>query len=432
MTWEKRYEAKLTTAKDAVKAVKSGDYVYVHSNCAVPELLVDALTDRAPELENVTIVHILTFGKAAYTKPEMEGHFRTLSLFSGANTRHAINEGRGDFVPVFLHEVSGLFWSGQIKLNVALMQVSPPDRHGYCSFGVSLDHSRAATQTADIVIAHVNPRMPRVYGNNFIHVDELDFIVVAETDVLELPKPVITEEFSKIGKYISEMIEDGSTMQTGIGGIPDAVLNHLHDKKDLGIHTEMFSDGVIELVEKGIINNSKKNIHRGKMTAGFVLGTRRLFDFIDDNPLVEFHVQEYINDPRVISQNPKMISINSAIEVDIAGQICSDSIGTMNYSGIGGQVDFFRGAKMSPGGKAILALTSTARCGEISRIVPFLKQGASITTTRADVHYIVTEYGVAYVHGKSLRERARALINIAHPTFREELEKAAWERNLRV
>ncbi|MCD6235290.1 MAG: 4-hydroxybutyrate CoA-transferase [Candidatus Neomarinimicrobiota bacterium] len=432
MTWKTRYKAKITTAEDAVKVVKSGDTVYVHSNCAVPEHLIDALVARAPELENVTMAHILTFGKAAYTKPEMEGHFRTLSLFSGANTRQAIKEGRGDFVPIFLHEVSGLFWSGQIKVNVALIQVSPPDRHGFCSFGVSLDHTRAVTKTADIVIAQVNSRMPRVHGDNFIHIDELDFIVEADAEIHEMPKAVATEEFSKIGQYISELIDDGATMQTGIGGIPDAVLNHLHDKKNLGIHTEMFSDGVIELVEKGIINNSQKTIHRGKMTAGFVLGTRRLFDFIDDNPLVEFHVQEYINDPRVIAQNPKMVSINSAIEVDITGQICSDSIGTMNYSGIGGQVDFFRGAKMSPGGKAILALTSTAKCGEISRIVPFLKQGASVTTTRADVHYIVTEYGVAYVHGKSFRERARALINIAHPKFREKLEKAAWERNLRI
>ncbi|MDD3806887.1 MAG: acetyl-CoA hydrolase/transferase C-terminal domain-containing protein [Candidatus Marinimicrobia bacterium] len=432
MTWKTRYDAKVTPVEEAVKAVKSGDTVYVHSNCAVPEYLIDALVSRASELKDVTMVHILTLGKAAYTKPEMEGHFRTLSLFSGSNVRQAIQEGRGDFVPIFLHEVSDLFWSGHIKINVALIQVSPPDDHGYCSFGVSLDHTRAATETADIIIAQVNPKMPRVHGNTFIHVDDLDFIVEAETEIFEFPKPAGSEEFSKIGQYIADLIEDGATMQTGIGGIPDAVLNHLYDKKNLGIHSEMFSDGVIELVKNGVINNSQKKLHRGKITAGFVLGSRRLFDFIDDNPLVEFHNQEYINNPWVIAQNPKMVAINSALEVDITGQICADSIGIMNFSGIGGQVDFFRGAKMSPGGKAILALTSTAKCGTISRIVPFLKKGASVTTTRADVHYIVTEYGVAYVHGKSLRERAKALINIAHPTFREDLEKAAWEWNLKV
>lgn len=429
--WIEKYQKKVSGVQEAMASVQSGEYVYLHPGNAVPEILIDGLVKQAPRLHNVTIVQILTFGEAAYAKPGMEAHFRVLSLFSGSNTRKAVNDGRAEFIPVFLGEIPSLFYSRAIPVDVALIQVSPPDEHGFCSFGVGVDVTMAACKMAKKIIAHVNPKMPRVHGDNFIHFSKLDYIIEAEMDLFEMPKAEITDTFMKIGKFAADLIEDASTLQMGIGGIPDAVLNFLHEKRDLGIHTEMFSDGVVKLFEEGIITNEKKTLHPGKMVAGFVLGSKYLFDFIDNNPIVEFHPQEYINDPFIIAKNDKMVSINSALEIDITGQVCADSIGTMNYSGIGGQVDFFRGAARSKGGKPILTLPSTAKNATVSRIAPILKPGASVTTSRGDVHYVVTEYGVAYLHGKSLNERAKALINIAHPDFREELTKAAWERNLK-
>jgi 4-hydroxybutyrate CoA-transferase len=430
--WADRYKQKLCTVEAAIRNIKSGDSVYIHPGNAVPEILINELVAQAPRLENVDIVQILTFGDAAYAKPGMEKHFHVQSLFSGANTRKAVNEGRADFVPIFLGEIPALFYNKEIPIDVALIQISPPDEHGFCSYGVGVDVTMAACKMAKTIIAHVNPHMPRVLGDCFIHFSKLTHVVEAEMELFEMPKAPMNDVFMKIGKYVADLIEDGSTLQMGIGGIPDAVLNFLHDKRDLGIHTEMFSDGVVRLFEEGIINNEKKTLHAGKMVAGFVLGTKYLFNFINNNAVVEFHPQEYVNDPFIIAKNEKMVSINSALEVDLTGQVCADSIGTANYSGIGGQVDFFRGAARSKGGKPILTIPSTAKNDTISRIVPILKPGASVTTSRGDVHYIATEYGVAYLHGKSLRDRARALINIAHPKFREELTRAAWERGLKI
>jgi len=430
--WIKRYREKILSLQDAVKHIHSGHTVYIHPGSATPVDLIRAMVDRAPELEDVRVVQILSFGDAPYAAPGMEKHFRVLSLFTGPNVRKAVNEGRADFIPVFLGDVPELFYSGEIPIDVALIQVSPPDEHGFCSFGVGVDVTMAACRSAKTIIAQVNPAMPRVHGDNFIHFSKLHHVVEQEMPLLELQPAQLTDTFMRIGKNVASLIEDESTLQMGIGGIPDAVLHFLKDKKDLGIHTEMFSDGVVSLFEEGVITNEKKSLHPGKMVAGFVLGSRYLFDFIDNNPVVEFHPQEYINDPFIIAKNNKMVSINSALEVDITGQVCADSIGVMNYSGIGGQVDFFRGAARSKGGKPILAIPATAKKGTLSRIVPLLKPGASVTTSRGDVHYVVTEFGIAYLHGKSLSQRARALIDIADPKFRDELEKAAFDRKLMI
>lgn len=434
LNWEDRYKSKLRSADEAVRVIQSGQRVYVHPGCAMPEVLVDAMCERAGAIENIEVLHLLTVGKTRYSLPEMEGYFRHNALFIGRNVREAVNDGRADFTPVFLSEIPSLFTRGVLPINVALIHVSPPDEHGFCSFGVGVECTKPATEIADVIIAQINPYMPRTLGDSFIHVDKLTYCVEANVPIKELPqvsKDVSEEEnevFRQIGKNIADLIEDGSTLQLGIGSIPDAVMPFLTGKKHLGLHTEMFSDGVVKLVEQGVITNERKTLHPGKIVVSFVLGTRPLFDFIDNNPIIEFHPSHYTNDPFIISQNAKMVAINSAIEVDLTGQVCADSIGRQFYSGFGGQLDFIRGASRSKGGKPIIAVPSTARSGRYSRIVPMLTPGAGVTTTRGDVHYVVTEYGVADLYGKTVRERARSLIDIAHPAFREELEEYAWRQ----
>lgn len=394
---------------------------------AAPQALVKALAERKDQLRDVEIVQLHTEGVAPYATPDMAGHFRVNALFMGANIRGAVNDGRADFIPVFLSEVPKMFLNGILPLDAVLIQVSPPDRHGFCSLGVSVEATRAATLSAKRVIAQINRHMPRTHGDSVIHVDSLTAVCEQHEPLPEHLPGTPGEIESKIGRFCAELIEDGSTLQMGIGGIPDAVLAALTHHKDLGVHSEMFSDGVIELVEKGVINGSKKRVHPGKLVASFVLGSRRLFDFVDDNPQVAMLDVAYINDAAVIRRNPKVVAINSAIEVDITGQVCADSIGTKMYSGVGGQMDFIRGASLSEGGKPMIALPSVTSRGE-SRIVPEIKPGGGVVTTRANVHYIITEYGVAYLYGKNLRQRARALINIAHPDHREGLERYAAER----
>lgn len=423
--WAEMYRRKVCDASVALKAVKSGDRVYIHPGCAEPETLVEALVTRKDDLENVEITHLLTMGTAPYVAPGMEKHFRHRALFTGGNARKAVNEGRADYVPVFLSEIPGLFTDGTLPIDVALIQVSPPDEHGFCSFGVGIECTKTAAETARVVIAEMNRQTPRTLGDSFIHVNKLTYIVPVDRPMLELPRLRMSELHSQIGAHVAGLIEDGSTLQMGIGGIPDAVLFHLQSKKDLGIHTEMFSDGVIELVHQGIINNEKKTLHPGKIISSFVLGSRALYDFIDNNPICEFHPSHYVNDPFIISQNQKMVAINSALQVDLSGQVCADSIGYSIYSGFGGQVDFIRGSSRSNGGKPIIALPATAKDDTLSRIVICLDEGAGVVTSRADVHYVVTEFGVAQLHGRSICERAKELIKIAHPKFRDELTAQA-------
>jgi len=430
MTWLDKYVEKRRTAAEAVRVIRSGDCVYIHPGCSEPLQLVKAMVSRADELRKVKVIHILTKGMAEYVRPEMAGSFRHVALFSGANTRDAINEGRADIVPIFLSEIESLFSSGSLPIDVALIHVSPPDEHGFCSFGAGVDTTKTAAECARIVIAQVNPKMPRTLGDSFIHLNKIHYIVEVEDELLEFPMGEVSDIAMRIGRHIADLIEDGSTLQLGIGEIPDAVLSYLTEKRHLGVHSEMVSDGVIDLIDKGIITNEKKTLHTGKILAGFVLGTKRLFDYINNNPVFEFHPSQYINDPFIISRNDKQVAINSAIELDITGQICADSIGYSFYSGIGGQVDFVRGSARSKGGKPIIALRSTAVNDTVSRIVPHLKQGAGVVTSRGDVHYVVTEFGVAYLHGKTVRERCQSLISIAHPRFREDLEKNARERKL--
>lgn len=427
------YNSKLVTADEAVKHIKSGDNIVVQPGCAAPMELIRALVRRKDELSDITLYHILIVGELPYLQPGMEKHFKHKAFFIGANSRQAVNDGRAEFIPIFLSEVPLLFKYGQIKSDVALLNVSPPDEHGFCSYGVDVGTIKTPAEKSKLIIAQINRHQPRTLGDSFIHINRINYIVEYDEPIHELPQvdPNATKEelevFDKIGSYIADLVEDGSTLQMGIGAIPDSVMKYLHNKKDLGIHTEMFSDGIIELVEQGIINGEKKTLHPGKIIAGFVLGTRRVYDFIDNNPVIEFHPQEYVNDPFIIAKNNKMVAINSAIEVDLTGQVCSDSIGTKFYSGIGGQVDFIRGAARSEGGKPIIALPSSTKNGTISRIVPALKPGAGVVTSRGDVHYVITEYGVAELFGKSIQERAKALINIAHPNFRDELTKYAKE-----
>ncbi len=428
--WMESYRSKRCTSGEAVRAIRSGDCVYIHPGCAKPEQLVQAMVQRAPELKGVRVCHILTVGGADYCLPQMAEHFRHIAFFSGANVRTAINEGRADFIPIFLSEVESLFSSGAMPVDVALIHVSPPDEHGFCSFGVGVETTKTAAECARVVIAQVNPKMPRTLGDSFIHLNKIHHIVEVSDDILEHPQGQISDVAMRIGRNIADLIEDGSTLQLGIGEIPDAVLNYLGEKKHLGIHTEMVSDGVVDLIEKGVVTNEKKTLHPGKVILCFVLGTRRLYDFIDNNPILEFHPSYYTNDPFIISQNDRMVAINSALEVDITGQVCADSIGYCLYSGIGGQVDFMRGSARSKGGKPIISLPSTAKDGSISRIVSHLREGAGVVTSRGDVHYVITEYGVAYLHGRTMRDRCRELINIAHPDFRAELEQAAIQRHL--
>jgi len=429
MSWTEAYQSKVVTPAEAVKAVKSGDRIFLTGNCSVPKTVLAALVDRAQELENVEINQALTIGSADYVSPEMEGHLRVNTMFISHNTRDAVHAGRADFTPVLLSEFPLLFKDKHLPVNVAFVHLSPPDEHGYCSFGVEVGLSKSPAESAEIIIAEVNDQMPRVLGDSFIHVSDIDYIVPVDYPLPELPmgegKP--SETVEKIAGYIADLIPDEATMQMGIGAVPDAVLKHLYDKKNLGIHTELFSDGVIDLVEAGVITNSKKTIHPGKIIAGFILGTKRLYEWVHNNPLIEFLRTEYVNDPFVISQNHRMVAINSAIEVDLTGQICADSIGTRLYSGVGGQLDFIYGSSRSNGGVPIIALPSKAK--DFSRIVPTLKPGAGVVTTRNHIRYVVTEYGVAPLYGKTIRERAQALINISHPDFREDLTKQAKELN---
>jgi 4-hydroxybutyrate CoA-transferase len=430
MGWVDTYKKKLVTAEEAVSGVKSGERIYISGNAATPYALMKALASRRAELKDVELVHVLLMGEDPLSKPGMEGHFRHNSLFVGPADRKAINEGRADYVPIFLHQIPALFYSGQMPLDAAIVHLSPPDEHGFMSFGVEVLASKAAVETAKIVIAQVNEKMPRVLGDSFIHVSRVHKIVEISEDLPELERKPATEVERKIGHFIAELIEDGSTLQLGIGGIPDAVLAALKDRRDLGIHTEMISDGVMEAIDAGIITGAKKTFHPFKVVLTFILGSKRLYEFVDNNPVIEAHPTEYTNHPFNVSRNDRMVAINSGIEVDITGQVCSDSIGTYIYSGFGGQVDFIRGAAHSNGGKPIIALPSVAKGGEISRIVPYLQKGSGVVTTRADVRYVVTEYGVAYLHGKNLEERTKALINIAHPKFRPDLIKEAKSRNL--
>lgn len=419
--WKDLYKSKLTTAEEAVKHIKSGDRVVFGHACGEPINIIDAMVANHKQYENVEIVHLVAMGKGDYTKPEMKPHFRHNALFVGGCTREAVADGRADFTPVFFHEVPKLFKNGLLSVDVAMIQVSRPNEHGYCSLGISVDYTKAAAETAKIVIAEVNDQMPVTYGESFIHVSEMDYLVETSNPIIELQPPRIGEVEKAIGKNCASLVEDGSTLQLGIGAIPDAVLLSLKDKKDLGIHSEMFSDGVLELYEAGVINNSKKTIHKGKMIVTFLMGTKKLYDFIDNNPIVEMHPVDYVNNPVVIMQNSNIVAINSCIQVDLMGQVVSDSIGTKQFSGVGGQVDFVRGAAMAEDGKAIIAMPSTAAKGKVSRITPFITHGSAVTTSRNDVDYVVTEYGIAPLKGKTLQQRARNLINIAHPDFKDEL-----------
>jgi acyl-CoA hydrolase len=430
MSWEIDYKKKVRTPEEALRCVKSGMRVYIQPGCAEPETLVEALMQRGPDVEDVEIVHMMTMGSAPYVAPEMAGHFRHNAVFIGGNVRDAINDGRADYTPIYLSEIEELFESGAMPLDVALVQVSPPDAHGFCSFGVGVDTTLTAARESRFVVAQVNDQMPRTNGDSFIHVNDLDAVVVSSRPLCAIKQVRITDMHVAIARNVAGLIEDGSVLQTGIGGIPDAVLPFLMDRKDLAIHSELVSDGVIPLIESGVITGERKNFKPRKIIVGFVLGTKKMFDFVDNNPIFEFHPTAYVNDPWLIARNDRMVAINSCLQVDLTGQVCSDSIGNQFYSGIGGQVDFLRGASRSKGGKPIIALSSTAKNGTISRIVPMLSPGAGVVTSRGLVRYVVTEFGVAYLHGKSIRERAKALIDISHPDFREELyaycEQTKW------
>jgi acyl-CoA hydrolase len=425
MDWHQEYQSKCMDAERALEAVSSGDRVWIQSGCGTPSILVDALVARAPEVRDVEIVHMMTLGSADYTRPEFQGHFRHRGLFLGANVREAVAAGRADYTPIFLSEIEGLFVSGALPLDVVLMQVSPPDEHGFVSLGTTVDCTMTAVRCAKVVIAEVNDRMPRTHGDTSIHLSHISAIVETSRPLLEVCTEPFTEFHLRVARNVASLIPDGATLQTGIGGIPDAVLTCLGDKRDLGIHTEMCSDGVIELIESGVLNGERKSLHRGKAVLAFVLGSRRLFDFIHENPSFEFRPICYTNDPFVVAQNDRMVAINSALQVDLTGQVCADSLGTKPYSGFGGQLDFIRGAARSKGGVPIIALPSTALHGDVSRIVPVLEPGGGVVTSRADVHYVVTEHGIAYLHGKTLRERAEALISIADPQFQGGLEDFA-------
>jgi acyl-CoA hydrolase/N-acetylglutamate synthase-like GNAT family acetyltransferase len=423
--WQQKYREQITTAAEAVKSLRPGQRIFIGTGCAEPLELVTALTQRASELPDTEIVHLLTLGDAPYAHKEMTQYFRVNSFFIAQNVRDAIQQGWGDYTPIFLSEIPRLFNSGRLPLDVALIQVTPPDEDGMCSFGVSVDIVKSAAENASHVIAQVNPNMPRTLGDSFIHVCEIDALVPTKTPILELPAEEELPATRQIAGYIASLIDDGSTLELGIGHIPHALLSFLDKKKDLGIHTEMLTDGIVDLVEKGVITGARKTLDRGKVVASFCLGTRKLYDYIDNNPIFSFHPTEYVNDPFIISQQNRMVAVNVALEVDLTGQVCADSLGAKFFSGVGGQVDFNRGAARSRGGKPIIAMFSTAKNGTVSRIVSQLSPGAGVVTTRADVHYVVTEFGVAYLHGKTVSERAMALISIAHPDYRAQLLRDA-------
>lgn len=418
--------SKYVTAAEAVKVVKTGDRVYVQAAAATPTVLTKALTERASELRNVEICHLHTEGDAPYANPVLAESFHVNSFFIGSNVRHTLKAGNGSYTPVFLSELPLLFRKKVVQLDVVFIHVSPPDIHGYCSLGTSVEASIAAIENAKTVIAQVNNNMPRTFGDGILHISEIDYLVEVDVPIFTHEVVPFSEEEEKIGGYIASLIEDKSTLQMGIGSIPNAALSKLTNHKDLGIHTEMFSDGVIDLIEKDVINCNYKGTLRGRALATFLIGSKRLYDFVNDNPFIEMKESSMVNDTARIRKNPKMVAINSAIEVDVTGQVCADSIGSSMYSGVGGQMDFIRGASLSEGGKAIIALPSITKKGE-NRIVPFLKQGAGVVTTRAHVHYVITEYGIADLYGKTLKQRAHEMINIAHPSHREGIEKAYFE-----
>jgi acyl-CoA hydrolase len=430
MSWFDDYKGKKCSIDEAVSVVKSNDRIYVSGNAATPFGLMDALEKRKDELHNVELAHVLLFGDEPLSKPGMEGHFRHNSLFVGPADRAAVNAGKADYIPVFLYEIPSFFYTGLLPIDVAFMHLSPPDEHGFMSYGVECLASKGAAESAKIVVAQVNEKMPRALGDSFIHASRVSKIVEISKDLPELQPIPFTDVEKKIGANVASLVEDGSTVQLGIGGIPNAALKAMFDRRDLGVHTEMVSDSIIEAIEAGVVTGSKKTLHTGKIIATFYLGTKKIYEFIDNNPVFETHPCNYTNHPYIIGQNEKMVAINSAIEVDLTGQVCSDSIGTRIYSGFGGQLDFIRGAAQSKGGKPIIALPSTTKGGKLSKIVSTLQVGAGVVTTRADVHYIVTEHGVVNLHGKNLRQRAEALISIAHPDFRNALEEEAKERKL--
>ena len=424
------YAKKTVTAQQALSRIRSGSRVFLGSGCSLPQHLLNTLVEMGGEsgrLHDVEIVHFLTFGTVRHVAKQFDRNFRHNTYFVGPGVRQAVYEGWADYTPIFLSEVPDMLRKGRMHLDAALVQVSPPDRYGFCSFGVTVEAHHAVVESADYVVAQINPQMPRTLGNSFVHIDQFDAIVECEEPLLEVPPANADEVGRAIARHISRLVENGSTIQIGIGAVPNAVLQYLGDKKDLGVHTEMFTDGLIDLIEAGVINNSRKTFHPGKVLASFCVGTRRLYDYIDGNPIFEFQPTDYNSSPINIAKNHKMVAINTALEVDMTGQVCADSLGHLIYSGIGGQADFIRGAALAPDGKPIIALPSTAKNGTVSRIVPRLSPGAGVVTTRGDVHYVATEYGVAYLHGKSLRERALALIAIAHPKFRDQLLAQAKE-----
>jgi acyl-CoA hydrolase len=430
MTWMDDYRTKLESAEAAVGRVRSGDRVYYGGNAAIPQALVRALAQRQDELTDVQLNHVLLIGDDPLSAPGMEGHFRHNSLFVGPADRKAVNDGRADYVPIFLHQIPRLFRDKIVPLDVAMLQVSPPDEHGFMSLGVETLASVAASQAAKIVIVQVNERMPRVLGDCFLHVSRVHAIVEATEPLPELRADPATEVERAIARNVIGLIQPGCTVQMGIGGIPDSIYEGMEGNLELGIHTEMMSDGAMRAVERGVVTGTRKSQHQGKIIVTFALGTAKLYDFLDNNPLIEAHPVSYVNDPEVVARNDNMVAVNSAIEVDLTGQVCSDSIGPYIYSGFGGQVDFIRGAARSKGGRPVIALPSSAKNGLMSRIVPYLKEGAGVVTSRADVHWVVTEHGVANLFGKNLRERVEALIGIADPRFQEDLEAAAKERKL--
>lgn len=423
--WQSQYASKRQTGGDALAPVRSEERVYVHMGAAAPQALLTALCEHAPRLRGVEILHCITIGAAPYTDAVYAASFRHNALFISGNTRRAVQAGRADFIPIFLHEIEGLFSSGSLTIDHALIQCTPPDRHGYMSLGPGVDISLTAARQARRLVVQVNPAMPRTCGNSMLHVSEASAIVEAEQPLPEFLQGEVTTTHHAIGRHVAALVPDRATLQVGVGAIPEAVLAQLRGHKDLGVHTEMFSDGLIPLIESGVVTNAHKTLHPHKVVASFVLGTRALYDYIDDNPVFEFLPTSYTNDPYVIGLNERMVAVNAALEVDLSGQVCSDSIGPLPYSGIGGQVDFIRGAARSKGGVPVIALPATAKGGRISRIVAMLKAGAGVVTSRGDVHWVVTEFGSAYLHGRNLRQRAEALIAIAHPDFREDLARAA-------
>ncbi len=425
--WRKKYVEKIKSPEEALQVLQPGNRIFIGSACGTPQKLVKALAERS--VEDVEVTHLLTLGVAPYAEEALAGRYRANSFFISANVREAVQKGRADYTPIFLSEIPRLLRSGRLPIDIALIQVTPPDEHGFCSLGVSVDITKPAAEVTKHVIAEVNPRMPRTLGDSFIHISQIETIVENDAPIYEFITPRESEVARRIAKNVAELIADGSTIQIGYGGIPNALLYYLKDKKDLGVHTEVFSDGIIDLIESGVINNKRKTLHPGKVIASFAMGSQRLYEYIHNNPMFEFHPVDYTNDPFVIAQNDRMVAINSALEIDLTGQVCADSIGSLFYSGIGGQLDFIRGAARSKDGKPIIVLKSTRNNDQFSRIVPVLSEGAGVVTSRGDVHYVVTEWGVAYLHGKSIRERALALISIAHPKFRAELLREAKRRN---